>query len=257
MKILCLLSILILASCGMKETVISNMDTILYHKTQSKLDLDSKQKTILKQDIKRFLNEQRLKTAEATKIIQSIDLTQPQKISLLYPGLIKTYRQVAIDYSAILAKQMAGFSDKQFQSFLKETAKENKEIEDKISEKESEDYHKRFKFFFDTINESQKKILKSHMDFFKGQSTLRLTNRQALHQQLTTIAEQKIPTPEKEKRIFEAFKVYNQNSFHNQDKIIVIIQKLVEVLDPKQLAHFNEKKVEALEIITLFAKSEY
>lgn len=257
MKILCLISILILASCGMKETIISNMDTILYHKTQSKLDLDSKQKVILKQDIKNFLNEQRLKTVEASKIVQSIDLTQPQKIPLLYPGLIKTYQQVAIDYSLVLAKHMASFSDKQFQIFLKDTAKENKDIEAKINEKESEEYHKRFKFFFDKINESQKKVLKIHMDFFKEQSRLRLNNRQALYQQFKMIAEQKIPTQEREKMILDAFIKYNQNSFHHQDKMIVIIQELIKDLDFKQVKHFNEKKAEALEILTLFSKSEY
>lgn len=58
------LILLVVVSCSMKETLVSNMDTLIYHKTQSKLDLDSKQKTALKEDIKKFLNAQKSKTDE-------------------------------------------------------------------------------------------------------------------------------------------------------------------------------------------------
>lgn len=251
------LILLVFVSCSMKETLVSNMDTLIYHKTQSKLDLDSKQKTAIKEDIKKFLNAQKSKTNEAHKLVNDIDLSKIEEIGPTYRGLIELYREVAIAYSAVVSKYIAQFDESQQKAFFKELDKDNKELEENIKEGDLNDYYKRFKFFFGSINESQKKVITAQSDFFRELSRTRLEGKKKLRAEIFSHFAQQVPTHEKQKRIYESFKTYNTNSFTQQEKMIEIIQKLVVEADSKQITFFNEKKGEALEIISLFAKSKY
>ncbi len=252
-NLMALISLFFIISCGMKETLVSNMDSILYHKTSTKFDLDSKQKTALKASIKKFLTAQQKKTKEAKELIQTLDLSQKDEIAPTYRGFIELYREIAISYSEVLADLMSTLDKKQQATFIKEFIRENKELEDKIIDSDPTDYFTRFRFFFGSINDLQKKTIVEHSDFFREQSRHRLKNRIILLKAI----EEAFKEANSKKKIYEAFRVYNTESFPKQKEMIKIIKLLVDQAEQTQIKTFNEKKMEALEIIDLFAKSKY
>lgn len=246
-----------LVACSMKGTLVSNIDIIIYHKILSKLDLGPKQKTILKQDIKDFLNLQRPRVDEMTRLIKSIDLTKKETIAPQYLKLIEVYRELAIGMSKIIIKPMSEFDAGQVKAFLKELEGDNRKLEEKIKEDDTSEYYKRFEFFFGTINSRQKKVMNEYKLIFKQQSHQRLQSKRVLLAEMKEIYSPSTPLPTRKHLLDDAFVKYNQSIFINSEKIVLAIMSLTIECDSDQIHHFQKKKDELIEILNLFARSNY
>lgn len=121
-------------------------------------------------------------------------------------SLVELYREITIAYSAVIAKYIAQFDESQQKTFFKELDKDNKELEENIKEGDLNNYYKRFKFFFGSINESQKKVITAQSDFFRELSRTRLEGKKKLRGEIFSHFAQQVPTHEKQKRIYESFK---------------------------------------------------
>lgn len=252
-----ILSLFIFISCGMKETVVSNLDFIVYHKAHSKLDLYSSQKDALKEDIKKFLNGERVRVEDTRNIVKSIHLRQKDEIPRLIKDLISIYKEIALDFSGVIAKPISLLDTKQQKNFFSALDDENQDMEKKINEVDSKEYYKRFKFFFGDMNDKQEVLINSHHDFFKDITRSRLNKRKVLHAEMRRIYDLSVSSAEKEKLIFAAFKSFQGTTLNNQDQIIAFVMKVIPTLDDKQIKYFDEKKADTLEMIGYFAKERY
>lgn len=251
------LGLFVFISCGMKETVVSNLDTIVYHKAQSKLDLYSNQKEALKEDIKKFLNGEQIRVEDTRNIVKSIHLRRKDEIPGIFKELISIYKEIALDFSGVIAKPLSLLDAKQQKFFFSALDDENQDMEKKLNEVDSKDYYKRFKFFFGDMNDKQEVLINSHHDFFKDMTRNRLEKRKVLHAEMRRIYGLSVSSTEKEKLIFAAFKSFQGTTLYKQDQLIAFIMKVLPTLDDKQIKYFDEKKADTLEMIGYFAKEKY
>ena len=246
-----------LISCGMKETVVSNIDTIVYYKAQSKLDLYSTQKEALKVDIKKFLNGQTARVEDTRQTIKSIDLHKKDDLKIPFRELVFQYKEIATEFAFVVAKPMSVLDQKQQTHLFKELEKENQEMVEKLDEKDSKEYFKRFRFFFGSITPKQEELILSNHDFFKSQTKRRLEKRRGIQAEIKEVYKTAKNQKEKEDKFYKILKTHLAGSFENEDKILEFIQKVVPTLDEKQIKYFNDKKSETLEMINLFANQKY
>lgn len=253
--ILCLL-LAILAACGPKKVAVRYADTFIEQQVEKRLPLYSSQEEALSKDIDKFLNEHKDRARAILPMLDRIDLDRAASLDEEYPKITNAYLEIARDFSAILAKHMSKFDEKQTKDFLKKMLEENSEIFQRDRKERRKKIETRVRSFLGTLTDEQIKILKDHEKLFDEQVVIRSERRSRLHTEFKNILEQEMSATGKEKMIFDAFVAYQKESLSNT-KNLEIARKFIPTLSRIQKTNLKGKIMEIQEILNYFIETVY
>jgi hypothetical protein len=255
-RILLLLLLFIITSCGFKRLGVDHADDLLSYQVTRRIPLYSEQKKKLEKDIGNFLNSSKTSVSDILPVIDKVQLEGPQEVDRLYPKLEEFYLKLAGDFSNLLATYMAELDPKQQKDMFKEFDNENRELLKKEKEDRIDDLEDRFKSFFGEISGPQKQMFRKHVDYFQDRAKARLDRRVRLHEKLKTVYQQDISSQSRKNSIQEAFKTYQSESSEGQ-RNITIIKDFLPTLSKKQKEHFRRHVEDIKELLKYFLTVDY
>lgn len=252
---LLLLSCLLFA-CGPKKLAVKNADTLIVHQITKRVPLYSAQKDELAKDVDRFLVNKKPMVQEIVPIIDELDFKDSGRLESQYQTLETHYRKIAQDFSALMAKYLSKLDAKQQKEFISNLEDENKKIAVKVKRNPMSDIESRFKLFFDSISDSQKKLLNTYKDYFKARNELRLQNRLKLQEQIRGLTSEELSAESKQKMIQDYFTEYQKASLED-NKNVEILKKIAPTLSDEQRKYFKEEAQDIKETLKYFISVDY
>lgn len=254
--ILNILLIFAVGGCAAKKLVINNADTLLQHQITKRLPLYSDQRSVLSEDISKFLNQHKPMAQKALPIIDAIDLKEPQKVGEHYRELAEFYDKVSLDFSELLSKHMSKLDPKQQKDFFKALDQENRDLKRKDSSDRMEKIQERFETFFGSISEKQRQELTELKSHFEERNKERIKRRENLHAKFREIFARDISVDTRQELFREAFKEYQLRSVDHK-KNIQMIKELLPSISIKQREFFKKRTEEVKEILKYFLDASY
>ena len=246
-------SILTFSACSFKSLVFPNLDYLIVSRIDQNLGLYGEQENQVKSDIQLLLREN---ISFVKIILDDIKKLDPKNFDSFreYELLRTRYRTISEQVSTIIAKQIAKFDEKQIKQFYEINKEKNEEIEERIKEREIEDYFGRYEFFLGDLNQKQKDLIKKNIDLYKSLSKQRLQNRiqtQKKMRDIFLIKNQK----QKEKSISVLFLTSSTLPISPERKqAIQLFGEIIVLMDKVQMKHFNEKRQEWVEWLEYYIK---
>lgn len=257
MKFLTVPALILLSSCAFQRLAVTQLDNIIEIETASKLDLYHSQKKVLEADVTALLESQKSHIPGFSALLKKIDPRKTEEFPALWGEISAEYRRIALAFSGLLAKHLVTLDPKQRGHFFSKMESENKEILAKNEKQDVENLAKRVSFFFGEVSEAQEKVLLRNLPEIKRRTLARLARRQNLHKTLADILSSSSFAADKERRILSAFENYQLDASLEQEMVIKMMQDLCRELTGKQLAHFEEKRSDLLELISVFKKTTF
>lgn len=256
MKYLLLLAFVLLSGCAFQKLAVGQLDTLIEMQTAGRLDLYRSQKKELGLDIDNFLSRHKPRADELKKLIAQLDPARPEQFPALWKELSEHYRQVANDYSAVLAKYLAQLDVEQRAEFLNKLSNENRQMREKKLE-HGEKWLERLEHFFGMVSGAQRQLLRDNSELLKRRWEARLERRLKLQHRLGHIMNGPAFNAEKERQIAGAFSDYQQTSFEGQGDVVQLLQGLCKGLSDEQLRTWRERQSELIELVTVFQQTDY
>lgn len=253
--LLLLIALILGHGCAAKRLTARNADVLLELQIEKRLPLYYAQKTLLKKDVDRFLNEQKLYTKEAVSIISSIALDINQ-VDVQYNQLSALYQKLALNFSKLMSKYMAQLDDKQQKEFEITVKRENQTLELSKSDKRLEMAHDRFETVFGTISDKQKEILQKDEKYFEERHKFKLNRRQKLQAKFSEIYRMDISLQSRSQYFYEAFSDYLHN-YPEADKDKEIIKRIIPTLSKSQKDAFEDRTNDLKDIINYYLEVHY
>lgn len=253
--IICLL-LYLLAACGPKKVAVRYADTYIERQVEKRLPLYETQEAALSKDIDKFLNEHKENARSIIPMLDKIDFENPSSLDEQYPKISEAYLEIAQNFSAILAKHMSNFDEKQTKDFLKKMRDENNEIFLRDKKERRGKIEARVRSFLGTLTDKQKQILKDHAGEFDQQVVIRSERRARLHTEFKNILEQEMSASGKEKMIYDAFIAYQKEALTGR-KNLEIAKEFIPTLTKIQKTNFKTKIMEMQEILNYFIETVY
>jgi hypothetical protein len=257
MKFLPWLIVFLISGCAFQRLAVTQLDNLIEIETASKLDLYRAQKKTLEADVTVLLESQKPHLETLTNLVNKIDPTNTALFPELWTEISVEYRRIALAFSALLAKHLVTLAPKQRDHFFAKMESDNKKILAKNEAQDVESLSKRVSFFFGETSPAQEKVLERNLPEVKRRTLARLNRRKNLHKTLDEIISSKAFAADKERLILAAFESYQRDAGMAQEPVVKMMQDLCRELTPEQIATFNDKRKEALELITLFKQTEF
>ena len=204
-----------------------------------------------------LLESQKPHLQNLTSLVDKIDPTKTAAFPELWTEISAEYRRIALAFSGLLAKHLVTLDPKQRGHFFDKIGSDNKEILAKSETQNVESLSKRVSFFFGETSPAQEKVLERNLPEVKRRTLARLNRRKNLHKTLDEIIRSTAFAADKERLILAAFESYQRDAGMAQEPVVKMMQDLCRELTPEQIATFNDKRKEALELITLFKQTEF
>lgn len=245
-KALLLFTFLIISSCSFKSFVMPNLDYLIVSRIDKNLGLYGVQEDEVKNEVQGFLKE----NIDTVKTIRT-DLLKldPQNFDARgsYELLRTRYISLSEQVSAIMAKQIAKFDEKQIKQFYEINKEKNEELEERIKEIQAKELFGRYEFFLGTLNQKQIDLIKNNMNLFKALSRERLQNRLETQNKMQDIFRLKDPK-QKEKEIYTVLVSATTKPITlERGKAIDLFGEIVSLMDADQNKYFQEKRREWVE----------
>ncbi|TNF28847.1 MAG: hypothetical protein EP319_08130 [Deltaproteobacteria bacterium] len=246
-------TLLVLSACSFKSLVMPNLDYFIVSRIDKNLGLYGEQEDQVKNEIQKLLKD----NVEMAKLFrEDILKLDPENLDPAkgYETLKSRYITLSEQVSAIMAKQIAHFDEKQIKQFFEINRDKNEELQERIKEIEIKDYYGRYEFFLGELNQKQKDLLKSKLSLFKDLSRERLQNRletQNKMQDIFRLQDKK----QKEKEIYALFlSASTMPSTPNRRQAIQLFGEILRLLDSTQIKYFEEKRQEWVEWLDYYIK---
>lgn len=257
MKFLPWLLVLSISGCAFQRLAVTQLDNLIEIETASKLSLYRSQKKVLELDVTALLEAQKPHLQALANLVNKIDPTKTAAFPELWSEISVEYRRVALVFSGLLAKHLVTLDLKQRSQFFNKMEKDNAEILAKSEKQDLDSVSTRVSFFFGETTPSQEKVLERNLAEIKRRTLARLERRRNLHKTLNELLSSSGFAADKEQRILKAFEKYQLDAVVAQGPVVKMIQELCLSLTPEQIATFQGKRQEALELITLFNQTEF
>lgn len=258
MKLVYIMFSWIFLSCsfnGVKSIVVPNLPYLLSTKIAGQLDLYYSQEKKLKVELEALFKKSNPQIKELRSLIAGIDLKKSspdltrQEISELFVTLVK-------DFNNILARYYSHLTPKQQSHFLKELDDEDKQLKEKIKDKNLDSVIDRYEYFFGTLNEEQLSLIRNNSSIYMGLYEGRLKRRSLLQKQLN----ETFKITSQESRTNSIRKIYDENIITaskdpDLEKAFQIVKTILAQLDSKQRDAFYERKSDLLEWLDEFTKN--
>ncbi|MEX0797886.1 MAG: hypothetical protein WD025_00475 [Bacteriovoracaceae bacterium] len=250
-----------LAGCWINGLFIKNLDNLLEHKITSRLYLYHSQQEKLEKDVSKFLNDSR---ALAPQIQKKLDFYQEQiKAGQLSAKKVQKefefWQSVANKKLENIASKhiglLAGLNQEQQKHFFEEMEEKNQEKKEKIAKKLMERIFERFEFYFDELNEQQKKVLNEEKDFFFKRDKQRLKDAKAFQKQLKALYEENAKLAQFKKLAKKS--IHELFSAERTKKHATIVHKLIEASDKQGKKNLLKKLSEFKGWIKTFQETKY
>lgn len=264
-KLTMLFILLSFTSCGLKQIVIPNVDMAIERKLRKDMRLDRTQQKLLANDVDIMLNKL---TGPTNKylypIVKDFNIEEINKLKteLLIDRINKVYFMASQELAIIMAKYMSQLNERQQRHQKKVYSKENKKIE-----KRSKDYNtdliiQRFEFFLGNLNQEQIKIIKEHKTQFMKKNKRRLAQRITLGEKIDNIYKNEKNDLKRQKLFLDSYKEYikkTQEYFKSEDTKSTYIMALnvIKASNKKQKERFQSKIETAADWIQYFSTYEF
>lgn len=236
--------------------LVSKLDTIIEFRTSSTLQLYVKQDRVLEKDVADYLNAQRSLAPRALELIQSIDIEKPQDSSRVLTEVLAVYRTVDTDFRQVLVKHLLTLDKEQRKAFYEKLKEQNQELFEKLKKDRTDLYQERMQFFIGDLTEAQQKLLRPHEQVFLERDRQRLVKREAFQADIKMILEA-TKDPQRAEKLRARFLQHQQDTFSNTAHVEAFLKDLLPSLNKEQKQHFQEKKLEVLEMVQQFAVTKY
>lgn len=220
-----------------------NLHFFIVSRIDKNLGLYGEQEIEVKADILKLLKDEVEIAKKISKDIQKLDpknFDSQQGFELLR----SYYKKIGGDVNLIMAKQIAKFDDKQVKRFYEINEDKNEEIEERIKEREADDYYGRYEFFLGDLNKKQKDLISKNVPLFKSLSKLRLQNRLRTQSDMKEIFKNK----DREQRQSQILALFNKNMSlplsGERKKAVQLFGEIVSLMDTEQGEHFAKKRQE-------------
>lgn len=246
-------SIFTLSACSFKSLVFPNLDYLITSRIDQNLGLYGEQENEVKSDIQLLLREN---ISFVKNILDDIKKLNPKTFDSLggYELLRSRYVTISEQVSAIMAKQIAKFDEKQIKQFYEINQEKNEEIEERIKDRKAEDYYGRYEFFLGDLNQKQKDLIKKNVKLFKTLSSQRLQNRLQTQNKMQDLFRLKDPE-QKEKEIYALFLGASIMPITPERKqVIQLFGEIVSLMDKEQIKSFSKKRQEWVEWLEYYIK---
>lgn len=248
-----LLTLLLIAGCGLQTIGIKHLDTILTIQASRKMDLHSRQKDALAADIATFLNAQKGHVPAAEALIKEIDPARPEQFEAQWARAVAEYRRGARETAVVIARQLARLSAEQRAHFNKNLIEENDKSEEKGLKRDQ--VEERVEWFLGDLRAPQQAAINTHLPVLQARRAVRLDLRRKLQIRLGELmAGQAV---DREQLMVRAFEEYQRAGTDDQGPVLAFYTDLVRQLDDKQKRRFEERRRELLELLKTFAATNY
>jgi len=230
-----------------------NLHFFIVSRIDKNLGLYGEQEIEVKADILKLLRDEVQIAKDISKDIQKLE---PKAFDSMkgFELLRSYYKEIGGDVNLIMAKQIAKFDEKQVKRFFEINEEKNEEIEDRIKEREADDYYRRYEFFLGDLNQKQKDLIFKNVNLFKSLSKQRLQNRLSTQSKMKDIFKNK----NQAQRQNQILALFNENMSlplsGERKKAIQLFGEIVSLMDAKQIEHFAEKRHEWIEWLDYYIK---
>jgi hypothetical protein len=250
------LFIFLLSSCGLKELAVKNADTFLIYQINKHLPLESKEKELLKSDVRLLLNNIKPEALELLQMMKSLDLEDQKNVSLRYEEAKRWYQKIFIHFSQLISKKISTLSKDGIKNFKEIQDKEIKKLKAKAEKKDFNKNISAIKKVIGDLNESQIQVLKKYEDYLHEKIKQRLERRAVVLDEVVTLLKR---TSDQKTRETEIMQLFLKSHIENlkDDKYLEIILAFLPTLNEKQKKHLHHQKAELTELIEIFIATKY
>lgn len=242
-------------SCTGKKIIAKNVDLIVELQIEKRLPLYAAQKDQLSKDVKTFLNNHKGLTKKSLPIISEIELN-PERVDLQYDTLNSLYKELALQFSKLIAKYMAILDTKQQKEFKETLEGENRSLKRINSDDQVEKARERMESLLGTITDEQIKLIKDQRSYLDARHKLRISRKEALNEKFSKIYKMDSSILAREHSFYEAFENY-QATYPENTKNKEIIKKILLTLNEDQKAVLKNKIKELKEILMYYLENNY
>lgn len=255
LKTLPLFLLVMLLACGPKKLAVKYADTYLEKQVEKHLPLTQAQDDVLASDIDRFLNGHKDEVKKFLPLLAAIDLNSAASLDEQYPKFVDLYLDLAQDFSQILARHIAAFSEKQQKEFLRTVDKENEKIAAQKKEYQKK-IQSRITHYLGSLTPPQKEILKRHAETFKKQLQRRVERRTGMKTFFEKNFATEFSREDRTRSIVEAFTEFQKRALAESENLS-IAKEFVPTLTPAQKKHLRGHFEDIEELVGYYLEANY
>ncbi len=246
-----------LVSCSYKGIVISNLPYLITNRVDNRLDLTGEQFDQMKENITKYLAQNKASISNLNKEFQKFDIKETNKKEF-YQEVRKRYIKIAHNFVPLLTKTMSTFNEEQIKEFIRKDHKNLKKREEKFTNAAPDYFVARYERFFGDLTQKQKSYIKSKFDTLRKSQQNWMMKRNLFHTQLKVIFEYSKDTKESgdslEQKLTDAFKnyIYKSTKYKDRELAFKVLEGFIPSLTTEQLEFFEQNKVEINEWIEIY-----
>ena len=244
-------------SCSYKGIVISNLPYLITNRVDNRLDLTGDQFDQMKDEITRFLAQNKTSINDLNKEFQTFDIKETNKKDF-YQKMRKRYITIAHNFVPLLTKTMSSFNEEQIKEFIRKDYKKLKKREEKLTNAAPDYYVARYERFFGDLTEKQKAYIESKFDTLRRSQQNWMMKRNLFHTQLKVIFEYSKDTKDSgdslEQKLTDAFKnfIYKTTKYKDRELSFAVLEGFIPSLTSEQIQFFEQNKIEINEWIEVY-----
>lgn len=250
-------SLLFLQACGAKKLAVEHADTFIESSVTKRLPLNSAQQEVLSKDIDTFLMKKKNVAQDLLPIIDQIKVEEPDKIDGQYDKFLTHYRDLAGDFSQIMAKHLASLDSNQQTKFFSRMDEENKDVLESNDTERVEQVKRKVEKLIGPLKEQQEKFFSDHKTYFEDKAKSRVDRKVSLNGKLKEILAMTTPPASKETQVRAAFDLYQKESIESSRSNLPLIKKFLPSMTTKQKEIFRERIQDAKEMIGYYIEADY
>lgn len=251
--------LLLLSACGIKSLVVPYFDWILTSELSEQLTLNSKQKRLLNQDVKHFLDERKTQAKRVLKHLNQFKEEEKIEVERWQNTFYAEYLDFLKGFLPMYSKYLAMLDKSQLKDLRKKFEDENEELSESIEDEPTERILERFEKNLGHLREEQKKTLNENLDNFVAASRERLKSRKEYQKSLLKLLEKELASEEKQSQIYKMTWDYNtrERNLAARQKNIETVTKVFNAISEKQKKHLRKKVESYKEWIRYYLKEDY
>lgn len=251
------LSLFLLYSCAAKKLAVKHADTYITYSVEKKIPLNKQQENKLAKDVDQFLIKKKIAAQEMLPLIDKIDPEKPILFAEIYDTFLTSYREIAEDFSNLLAKYIVDLDERQQKVFFQRLSKDLKTKKEKNSDQRFSDMKRKIERLIGSLSSDQEKFLKENARYFERKGALQNERKEKLHVRLESILNQDSSPNTKKELVVEAFMNYQDEGILSSKENINLVKEFTPTLTLKQKEFFREKVRDLKEIIGYYLETQY
>lgn len=238
-----LLFLLLFTGCSFKSIVIPNATYFIADRIGGKYDFYYSQEKEFKKGLDQLLKEKHKGFAELNVHLKQVEITN-YNIEEHLPKYFKIYQPLVLGINKLLAKPFSEFNPDQVENVYEVFEDDNETILNRSRKDKTEEFKKRFEFFFGELNKSQTELIRTNINVFQQINKKRLENRLITQSAMKKVFLSKRSKEEKHK---EFINIFNENltqrePLQNMQKVGGFLKVFFKTLTKDQIKYFKKKQ---------------